>query len=167
MTTKTRTPNAPEKHSGPRQARGRMVSRSIATNEQLGSVSLKESREEHACKRCGSTDLRPWERHCLPCKIDATNRAKERRKADPIRVAVRRAVLARDGMVCRHCTQPVRARVDQYDFGSDVLELDHLKPISKGGKSTVANVVVSCLSCNRGRCNRPPKQTLEVIAEVA
>jgi 5-methylcytosine-specific restriction endonuclease McrA len=53
--------------------------------------------------------------------------------------------------------------VNRFDFGPDVLELDHLKPISKGGKSTVANVVVSCLSCNRGRNNRPST----VLAEVA
>lgn len=40
MTTKSRLPKAPERPSGPRQARGRMVSRSIAMNEQLGEVSL-------------------------------------------------------------------------------------------------------------------------------
>lgn len=126
-----------------------------------------EHARKHACKLCGSTGLHWRERHCTACKVASNDRAKNRRKAAPIRVAVRRSVLARDGMVCRHCKDPVRARVNQFDFGPDVLEMDHLKPISKGGKSTVANVVVSCLSCNRGRCNRPLPPTAEVVAEVA
>lgn len=70
--------------------------------------------------------------------------ANRRRKSRPgIPVAVRRAVIARDGLVCRYCD---RAVTD--DGGADQLHLDHVLPWVQGGGHTVDNLVVSCRGCN-------------------
>lgn len=63
-------------------------------------------------------------------------------------------LLERDGMRCRHCRCAVRKPRDRRDVGRDILELDHLTPLVRGGKSTVANVAVSCRGCNRSRGSR-------------
>lgn len=60
-----------------------------------------------------------------------------------IPVAVRRAVLARDGNVCLYC----RARGD--------VELDHVKAHSRGGKSLVSNLVAACPTCNQIKSDWP------------
>lgn len=57
------------------------------------------------------------------------------RKAVPGRI--RRAVLLRDGILCRYCGDV-----------ADPLHLDHVVPWSAGGPSTIANLVVACGGCN-------------------
>lgn len=53
-------------------------------------------------------------------------------------------VLKRDSFTCQYCgKQPPDA----------VLHLDHIKPVSKGGKNTVLNLVTSCVDCNLGKSN--------------
>lgn len=77
------------------------------------------------------------------------------RRAAKISSAVRRSVLERDGLVCRHCGRVVRGSVGQRRNNGDVLSFDHHPtPVSKGGMGTVDNVVVSCLACNRQRGDR-------------
>lgn len=41
--------------------------------------------------------------------------------------------------ICYHCEQK---------FSRDDLTMDHLIPISRGGRSTKKNIVVSCKQCN-------------------
>lgn len=51
-------------------------------------------------------------------------------------------VFKRDGFQCQYCgsTPP-----------SVVLEVDHIHPVSKGGKNRVDNLLTSCFDCNRGK----------------
>jgi 5-methylcytosine-specific restriction endonuclease McrA len=86
--------------------------------------------------------------------------------------AIRRAVVERDGYHCRFCGIPV---VDKYirrrlalrypkavPWGSTNqtqhaafqcmwLQFDHILPNSRGGESTLENIVVACAPCNFGR----------------
>jgi hypothetical protein len=82
------------------------------------------------------------------------------------------AVLARDGYHCRFCGLPVippairdvmrRTYPHAVSWGSTTgsqhaafqclwLQFDHVLPNSRGGASTVDNVVVTCAPCNFGR----------------
>ena len=55
----------------------------------------------------------------------------------PIPSDVKRAVWKRDGGRCVNC-------------GSEVdLEYDHIIPVAKGGSSTVQNIQILCMTCNR------------------
>lgn len=61
-----------------------------------------------------------------------------------------RAVIARDGMVCRYCSR----RVHKRRRGPGRLHLDHVVPFSEGGKATPDNIVVACARCNLSKGNR-------------
>jgi hypothetical protein len=61
------------------------------------------------------------------------DRIADRRVPDSLRAAV----LVRDGGRCRKCRR------------SSNLEMDHIIPISKGGKSEESNLQVLCRRCNR------------------
>lgn len=75
-----------------------------------------------------------------------------------IPVAVRRAVIARDGYVCRHCGRAVVSRSTRDGYYPDALHLDHLLHWAAGGEHTLDNLVVSCAACNIGR--RPLRRTI-------
>lgn len=50
----------------------------------------------------------------------------------------------RDGFACQYCgSKPPNV----------VLEIDHILPVSKGGKSVDHNLITSCFECNRGKSN--------------
>ena len=51
-------------------------------------------------------------------------------------------VLKRDKFTCQYCGK---------QSPSIVLHLDHIKPVSKGGKNTLLNLVTSCVDCNLGK----------------
>jgi len=62
----------------------------------------------------------------------------------PISKRMRFEVLKRDSFTCQYCgKQPP----------DTVLHLDHIKPVSKGGKNTILNLVTSCVDCNLGKSN--------------
>lgn len=52
-----------------------------------------------------------------------------------------KAVLARDGQVCRYC-------------GGKATTTDHLIPKSKGGTDAMSNLVACCQPCNSGKKDR-------------
>jgi hypothetical protein len=54
-----------------------------------------------------------------------------------------RQVYARDGHRCRYC-----GRED------GPWQLDHVRPVSKGGKTTLSNLVVACRWCNQRKHDR-------------
>lgn len=37
-----------------------------------------------------------------------------------------------------------------------VLHVDHIKPVSKGGKNTITNLITACRDCNLGKSNVEP-----------
>ena len=63
-----------------------------------------------------------------------------------IRRERRLAIYLRDGMACAYCGQAV-------EDGAK-LSLDHLQPVSMGGKNATKNLVTCCQLCNSVRGNR-------------
>lgn len=59
---------------------------------------------------------------------------------------LRRAVLARDGMVCGLCGGPI------YDRSG--LHIDHVLPVSRGGRTNVDNLQPAHACCNISKGNR-------------
>lgn len=51
-------------------------------------------------------------------------------------------VFKRDSFTCQYCGKSAP---------DVVLELDHIKPVAKGGKNELLNLVASCVDCNRGK----------------
>lgn len=103
-----------------------------------------------------------------PAQLPLNERSKPRM---PLQ-SVRQAVLERDGRHCRFCGIPVisrtirsilhRAYPDALPWGTATtsqhaafqcmwLQFDHILPNSRGGASSVDNVVVTCAPCNFSR----------------
>lgn len=61
----------------------------------------------------------------------------------------RRNVYIRDGYVCQICGKPGTR---------DTLNLDHVVPVSKGGRSCWENVITACIRCNHFKGDRTPAQ---------
>lgn len=61
-----------------------------------------------------------------------------RRTREPIPNHVAREVYKRDGRTCRYCGDM-----------SGPFHLDHVYPVSKGGETSVGNLVVACQHCNQ------------------
>jgi hypothetical protein len=61
--------------------------------------------------------------------------------------AQRRRIIARDESTCRYCGKLVRRRI----------VIDHVLPVSEGGRNIDANLVVACEPCN----SRKHRQTVE------
>ena len=58
-------------------------------------------------------------------------------------------IYARDRNTCQYCGR---------HYARSELNLDHMIPRSRGGRSTWENVVCSCLECNRRKGGRTPAQ---------
>ena len=61
----------------------------------------------------------------------------------------RAAVFARDNMTCQYCGKL---------FPAKRLNIDHVLPRSRGGGSSWANLVLSCVPCNTRKGNRLPDE---------
>lgn len=106
------------------------------------------------CQICRRSVPR-FHRLCANCKLENSQRWQALAKAATIPARVRRAVVDRDGMVCRHCGKAVRFATGRRDRGKDRLSFDHFPlPVSRGGTGTVDNVVVACIECNTRRGDR-------------
>lgn len=58
------------------------------------------------------------------------------------RLVLRAAVARRDGQTCRGCG------IYLHLGGGEGLQLDHIKPISRGGGNKIANLQLLCPRCN-------------------
>jgi hypothetical protein len=67
----------------------------------------------------------------------------QKRKAIPKKT--RFEVFKRDSFTCQHCGRKAP---------DVVLQIDHLKPVSKGGTNDILNLVTACEGCNAGKSNR-------------
>jgi 5-methylcytosine-specific restriction endonuclease McrA len=76
---------------------------------------------------------------CLAC------RAEKKRK--PISTGTRFDILNRDGFRCKYC-----GRTAEED--NVKLHVDHIVPVSAGGKNTESNLATSCQECNMGKGNK-------------
>ena len=96
---------------------------------------------------------------------------------DPLRMPTRAMeddLIERDGYICRFCATPVvpaqvrqratqrypnavpwgRKSAEQHAaFQAMLLNFDHIVPHSRGGQTTLDNLVVACSPCNLGRGN--------------
>lgn len=61
----------------------------------------------------------------------------------------RRNVFLRDKFVCQYCAR---------SFGEHDLNLDHVVPRDKGGRTTWENIVTSCVRCNNRKANKLPHE---------
>lgn len=61
----------------------------------------------------------------------------------------RRNVFLRDGFTCQYCTK---------EFSEGHLNLDHVMPRDKGGRTTWENIVTSCVRCNTRKANKLPAE---------
>lgn len=66
-----------------------------------------------------------------------------KRKAIP--EGLRHDIFKRDRFTCQYCGRTVP---------EVVLEIDHIKPVSKGGTNDSLNLITSCRACNRGKSNK-------------
>lgn len=57
---------------------------------------------------------------------------------------IRFEVFKRDKFTCQYCGKTAP---------DVVLEIDHIKPVSKGGSNEILNLVTACMECNRGKTN--------------
>jgi hypothetical protein len=58
-------------------------------------------------------------------------------------VDLRPAILERDRGLCRYC-----------GGAPTVVEIDHVWPVARGGRTTMANCVSACPTCNRAKGSR-------------
>jgi 5-methylcytosine-specific restriction endonuclease McrA len=68
------------------------------------------------------------------------------RHSTPIRFS-RENIYVRDGYTCQYCDQR---------FTNRDLTLDHVIPVSKGGKKDWTNIVTACMTCNQRKADRSP-----------
>jgi hypothetical protein len=61
---------------------------------------------------------------------------------EPLKKSLRFNVFKRDSFACQYCgaTPP-----------GSVLEVDHIHPVSQGGKNVIDNLITACFDCNRGK----------------
>lgn len=118
-----------------------------------------------------------WQKPSLNIRIhkpeNDTSKVPKAERDKDLRVAQKRAIVARDGHCCRYCSIPVidadiRKLVHKWypkavpwtssapekqhaAFSCMWLQYDHVVPLSHGGQSNEENVVVSCALCNFGK----------------
>jgi 5-methylcytosine-specific restriction endonuclease McrA len=67
----------------------------------------------------------------------------------------RRNIFARDENRCQYCGR---------SFATNELSIDHVVPLSRGGRSTWGNVVCACTRCNKRKGGRtPPEARMKLV----
>lgn len=59
----------------------------------------------------------------------------------------RKEVFARARGFCEYCLSPEK-------YSNATFEVEHIHPISKGGKTTLSNLALSCSGCNKFKSHR-------------
>lgn len=68
------------------------------------------------------------------------------RERGTVAVGLRFRVFQRDGFRCRYCGVSIES--------GTILHADHVVPESKGGPTTLENLVTACIDCNLGKSDR-------------
>jgi hypothetical protein len=86
-------------------------------------------------------------KHFSECQEFAKHRYEKQKpkseRRENISVKTRFEVFQRDKFTCKYCSRTNEDGIK--------LELDHVVPVSKGGKNEKENLVTSCYECNRGK----------------
>ena len=69
-----------------------------------------------------------------------------KRERSKVTSTLRYDVLKRDHFTCKMCGATVKDGIK--------LQVDHIIPVSKGGKTTMSNLQTLCQRCNRGKSNK-------------
>nr|DAT56333.1 MAG TPA: HNH endonuclease [Caudoviricetes sp.] len=75
----------------------------------------------------------------------ATLQEKSKCKRKSISKKLRFEVFKRDKFTCQYCGRKAP---------DVVLQIDHISPVSKGGKNVLMNLVTACMDCNSGKSDR-------------
>ena len=70
---------------------------------------------------------------------------KEKPKRKGISKKIRFEVFKRDSFACQYCGKSAP---------DVVLNVDHIKPVAKGGSNGITNLITSCFDCNAGKSDR-------------
>lgn len=70
----------------------------------------------------------------------------------------RRAVLQRDEFICGYCGITVGQKQNGKPLTRRSFTVDHILPVSRGGKNTWGNTVCACPPCNQRKGNRMPHE---------
>lgn len=77
-------------------------------------------------------------------------------KRKPISKTTRFEVFKRDKFTCQYCGASAP---------EVILEVDHIKPVSKGGTDDLMNLITACRNCNRGKTNRELSDNTTVMKQ--
>ena len=131
---------------------------------------VKKNRDGYntLCKKCSVVDRRGYDReyskktyykirHTTKYKNDKRIRDHKRRALknnteSTVTTAEINKLIEDSNNICFWCDEDI-----------DVMHLDHIYPLSKGGKDEINNLVVSCRGCNARKYNKDPEVWLEEI----
>lgn len=82
-----------------------------------------------------------------PIRKDALTRYWKGRPPRQVWRLLRQAVFDRDGGVCVYCGRR-----------TGIMTCDHVLPVSRGGSSTLDNLVTACLACNTSKSTKTPEE---------
>lgn len=85
------------------------------------------------------------------------------RRRDSIPRGLRREVYARDNNTCVYCGFVKGTRTPYGAYLGAVISLDHVLPVTRGGATTLDNLVTSCTVCNNKKNNRTPEEAGMII----
>jgi len=74
----------------------------------------------------------------------------------PIEKRIRFEVFKRDMFTCQYCGRKVP---------DVVLQCDHIKPLAKGGKNEITNLITSCFDCNSGKSDKQLSDNSSVVKQ--
>lgn len=70
----------------------------------------------------------------------------------------RRAVLRRDRYTCIYCGHTIGETQRGHVLGKGDFTIDHILPVSRGGKNTWVNTACACAACNQRKADRTPHE---------
>lgn len=95
-------------------------------------------KKSYICKKCGNEKTRAW----FLANQDKVLEYRKKRSGRDFSLSYRWRILDRDKFTCQYC-------------GSSAptvrLEVDHIIPVSKGGKTEDSNLITACFDCNNGK----------------
>lgn len=126
---------------------------------------VKARSEFHTSNRPGRTDNAGC--NCKRCAgVETAKYARSyATRANYINSNARR----RQGETNRVTGSQIKARLELYEFRcaycgtaiQDDYELDHIMPVSRGGKNVIENIAPVCLSCNRSKYDRTVEEWIQ------